>query len=135
MDCHGSGMAGHDRVFTQGSTCIYTDDWGIGIMPRRGTSGNQAQVVQLIEYTADGSDISAIVGKALRAQGIGGRPPGAKSSKELRKEWKVGRSAMQRIIKQLLAEGAIEMCKITEYDEQGQAKPNVVYVAVGIREG
>jgi DNA-binding transcriptional regulator GbsR (MarR family) len=96
-------------------------------MPGRGKSGRKAEVIQLIETGPDGCDLSALVGQAL---GVQARPPGSKTAWELRTEYGVSRSVMQKTLKKLRDAGAIESLKIIERDEQGKAHQNTVYVMV-----
>jgi predicted transcriptional regulator len=68
-----------------------------------------------------------LVGQAL---GVQARPPGSKTSWELRTEFGVSRSNMQKTLKKLLDSGQITRLKIVERDEQGKAKQDTVYVMV-----
>ena len=133
MDCNGSGMADGNGICTQGSACIACEHRGAGYLAKRKQGGSQPQAVQLIETLshADSDDLSVLVGKELRARGVIGRPLGAKSSKELRKEFGVSRSVMQAIIRKLLDDGTIVRYKITEHDANGRAVPNTVYLKLG----
>jgi predicted transcriptional regulator len=58
------------------------------------------------------------------------RPPGSKTSWELRMEFGASRSVMQKTLKKLLEAGQITRLKIVERDEQGKAKQDTVYVMV-----
>jgi DNA-binding MarR family transcriptional regulator len=95
---------------------------------RKRTSGSKAQVVSLLESAPDGSSLSDIVGKAL---GYQTRPANSKTLGELRMEWGVSRSVMQKTLKKLIDDGMVTRLKIVERDETGKAKQNTVYLKVG----
>jgi predicted transcriptional regulator len=72
--------------------------------------------------------LSDVVGKAL---GYQTRPPGSKTQWQLREEFGVSRSVMQKTLKKLIEDGVVTRLKIVERDEQGRAKQNTVYILVG----
>ena len=70
-----------------------------------------------------------MIGKAL---GVHTRPAGAKSSSELREEFGVSRSVMQKVLRRLVEEGKLERIKIIERDPgTGKAQTNTVYRPLG----
>jgi predicted HTH transcriptional regulator len=97
-------------------------------MPGKRASRSKAAVIHLIESGPDGSSLSDVVGKAL---GYQTRPPGSKTQWQLREEFGVSRSVMQKTLKKLIEDGVVTRLKIVERDEQGRAKQNTVYILVG----
>jgi response regulator of citrate/malate metabolism len=96
---------------------------------RRGKGDGKAQVISFTSTDGDDdTDLSAIIGKAL---GIQTRPPGAKSALELRAEFGVSRSIMQRTLKKLVDSGQLERRKVIERDATGRPHQNIVYVRLG----
>jgi hypothetical protein len=95
---------------------------------RRGKGDGKAQVISFTSTDGDDdTDLSAIIGKAL---GLQTRPPGAKSALELRAEYGVSRSVMQKTLKQLCESGVLDKRRIIERDSNGKAQINVVYFKV-----
>jgi predicted HTH transcriptional regulator len=95
---------------------------------RKGKGETGTPVISFTEHAGDDySDLSAIVGKAL---GVQTRPPGAKTSWELRTEFGVSRNVMQKTLRKLVDSGQITRLKVVERDEQGKAKQDTVYVMV-----
>jgi predicted HTH transcriptional regulator len=96
---------------------------------RKGKDTPGTPAIRFTEHAGDDyPDLSAIVGKAL---GLQTRPPGSKTQWELRTEFGVSRSVMQKTLRKLMEDGVVTRLKIVERDEQGKAKQNTVYLKVG----
>jgi DNA-binding transcriptional regulator PaaX len=65
-----------------------------------------------------------LVGRAL---GIQERPAGSKTLIELRAEFGVSRSIMQKAVKKLILSGELQKARITERGPDGKTQQTVVY--------